>query len=295
MDPQRFPAAKRILLSTKEPPPGLASHLRKVKVDESRASAPRKISSLPENFTRQAGSTTVPNARSRHGLTQVSVPAHTPLPPLAGPSSIAPMAKPSLKRPRTSQPEATPVLAEVKPEDRPTATAVPPSTKRPRKHVRRALVPETIKWMVVKTLSSPPTSPPTRGGSRGGRGRGAGRGRGRGRGRGGAGMMSEPVLPHNTTQASPVALVDVSDESATQASDSQQFKPRQWSSSKEELFAILPGLGHNVNGIATEIFETPIVFLDGTNGISISNTCRIPNIGMDITMSVYYLSRLYEI
>jgi hypothetical protein len=57
--------------------------------------------------------------------------------------------------------------------------------------------------------------------------------------------------------------------------------------SKEELFAILPELATQVNGIASEIFETPIIILDGTNGIAVSNTSG-ESVGMELTMSVSF-------
>lgn len=57
--------------------------------------------------------------------------------------------------------------------------------------------------------------------------------------------------------------------------------------SKEELFAIFPELGTSVNGIASEIFETPIILLEGTNGMSVSNVSSTDNVAMDITMSAH--------
>ncbi|KAF7356905.1 hypothetical protein MVEN_01026300 [Mycena venus] len=193
----------------------------------------------------------------------------------------------TLKRSRIPQQEVSIVSPDVKIEATQDGVVPSPPPKRRRKNGKRVSPPPSIVWTVVESISTPPGSLPVptlvRDTTRGGRGRGRGSGRGRGRGRGGTTEVAAAPLHCDAPQATPAVVVDVPTESTPKDSDSEQVKPRQWSSSKEELLAILPELTTHVNGIALEVFETPIIILDGTNGITVSNTSTVEGVRTDLT------------
>ncbi|KAF8196826.1 hypothetical protein K438DRAFT_1825620 [Mycena galopus ATCC 62051] len=289
MDPQ-LPTTK-LPCFNKLPGIGLTSRLRNGKANESHAGAEGHgisfvhLSSLPENFTQQPGSMTIPNPSQ---IAQGPVPAHD-LPSLRA-SGMTAMPQRSLKRSRIPQQDSE--ISIVSPDVKIEATqdesiAPPPPKRRKQTYTKRHRPPASITWKVVETIpraSGPVLDPgvgePTtgksraRGRGRGGRGRG---GRGRGRGRGGITAVSETSFP-DSTQATLAAVVDVPAETVPGC---EQVHPRQWASCKNELFAILPELNTHVNGVV-QVSETPIIILDGTNGITVSNTSSVDGIVLDL-------------
>ncbi|KAJ7230718.1 hypothetical protein GGX14DRAFT_411898 [Mycena pura] len=198
------------------------------------------------------------------------VPTHDPAPSLV--SSARKTRKPGLKRPRISEPD---ILFSTKEEaiNDEADEADPPLGKSSRKNAYKMPIP-SIEWSVVNMASSALSSAGT---TRGYRGRGRSRG-GRGRGR----LRAETAGRSRSLRAD--SGLDFPNDSTAPVSNSEPVKPRQWASSKEELFAIIPELTAHVNGIASDIFETPIILLEGSNGMSVSRALGTRNARMEITI-----------
>ncbi|KAJ6485825.1 hypothetical protein C8R45DRAFT_998054 [Mycena sanguinolenta] len=243
---QKLPRASKLARA------GPTSPLRNTQANESHArpqggASLVQISSLPGSLTRQpaTGSMAIPNTCIHSGqLAQGSLSAHNP------PSSPLPRVSPvttgmprrNFKRSRIPQEE--PIASPDVKTELPQNEEIPPPAKRRRK-TKKVVSPATIAWKVVsnpelsRSLLEPPVSEE----------------RSRGRGRGGAdGMFATADVPSDATPTD---------------FENERANPRQWSSGKDELFAILPELATHVNGIA-EFFETPIIILDGRNGITVS-------------------------
>ncbi|KAJ7493424.1 hypothetical protein B0H11DRAFT_962700 [Mycena galericulata] len=266
MEPQPRPGPSRW---TNAPPIGLTAHFQNADTNDYRVAAEivNPAIHVQPNFG-PFRSITIPN--NTHVDWLARVPAHnlTPMPE----ASIA-TPKPR-KRPRKDQsntPIAGPTIEG--PDSRLETPATPSPRKRPRKNAKRVLPSSGIKWMVPAQNTNGLTSRGTP------RGRGRGGGLGRGRGRGGA---TGGVPHHDAAQLTPPTVVDIPNESATTVSHSEQARPRQWSSSKEELFAIFPELGSSINGVALEVFETPIILLEETNGMTAVSSTE--GVGMNLTI-----------
>ncbi|KAF7370916.1 hypothetical protein MSAN_00725500 [Mycena sanguinolenta] len=245
---------------------GPSSRLRNVEANESHAGIQDgvsliQVSSLPGNHAWQTGSMAMPNT-CIHPDQQGSVLAHT-LPSLqvSRVASVTAMPQQSLKRSRTPQEEVAIASPQVKTEPSQIGEAPPPAKRR--RKTKKLPPPASILWKVVhsnpelpRTLLEPPV---LEGASKGSRGRAR---------RGADGLFTTTDVP------SDAVLTDAANE---------LVNSRQWSSGKDELFAILPELATHANGIA-QIFETPIIILDGTNDITVSNTSTVDGIITELSI-----------